>query len=161
MLYLSKNKKMIKNIFEEQVSNEIIGRVNALTTNSERLWGTMTVDKMLAHCNVPYAYTFMPEQFKKPNFFMKFILKNFAKKIVVSDNPYKQNERTSPSFVISNPRDFELEKALLIKNIEKVKVLGEKYFEGKENFSFGEMTSKEWNALYYKHLDHHLRQFGV
>ena len=152
---------MIKNIFDSEVTSGIIGRINALTPNSERLWGTMTVDKMLAHCNVPYSYTFMPEQFKKPSFFMKFILKNFVKKMVVSDNPYKQNERTSPSFVISNPRDFEKEKAILIKNIEKVKDLGATHFEGKENFSFGKMTSKEWNALYYKHLDHHLRQFGV
>ena len=152
---------MIPTIFDEATCGSIIQRINSLTPKSKRLWGTMTVDQMFAHCNVPYSYTFMPEQFKKPSFFMKFILKNFVKKMVVSDNPYKQNERTSPSFVISNPRDFEKEKAILIKNIEKVKDLGATHFEGKENFSFGKMTSKEWNALYYKHLDHHLRQYGV
>lgn len=81
--------------------------------------------------------------------------------MVVSPEAYKQNERTSPSFVISNARDFENEKALLIANIEKTQQLGATYFEGKENFSFGLMTAEEWNTMFYKHLDHHLRQFGV
>ena len=94
---------MIKNIFEEQVCNEIIQRINTLTTKSERLWGSMSVDQMLAHCNMPYAYTFMPEQFKKPNVFVKFLLKNFVKKMVVSPNPYKQNERTSHSMDKNKP----------------------------------------------------------
>lgn len=152
---------MIPTIFDAAACESIIQRINSLTPNTERLWGTMTVDQMLAHCNVPYAYTFMPEQFKQPNFFMKWMLKNFVKKMVVSENPYKQNERTSPSFIISNARDFEKEKAILIKNIENVKDLGATHFEGKENFSFGKMTAQEWSNMYYKHLDHHLRQFGV
>lgn len=152
---------MIPTIFDAATCENIIQRINNLTPNKERLWGTMSVDQMLAHCNVPYAYTFMPEQFKQPNFLMKWMLKNFVKKMVVSENPYKQNERTSPNFIISNARDFEKEKAILIKNIEKVKDLGATHFEGKENFSFGKMTAQEWSNMYYKHLDHHLRQFGV
>jgi len=152
---------MIKNIFEEQVCNEIIQRINTLTTKSERLWGSMSVDQMLAHCNMPYAYTFMPEQFKKPNVFVKFLLKNFVKKMVVSPNPYKQNERTSPSFIINNSRDFDKEKSILVANIKKVQQLGVDHFEGEDNFSFGKMTAKGWSTMFYKHLDHHLRQFGV
>lgn len=152
---------MIPTVFDANTCESIIQRINSLTPKTERLWGTMTVDQMFAHCNVPYAYTFMPEQFKQPNFLMKWMLKNFVKKMVVSENPYKQNERTSPSFIISNARDFEKEKAILIKNIEKVKDLGATHFEGKENFSFGKMTAQEWSNMYYKHLDHHLRQFGV
>lgn len=152
---------MIKNIFNQEVTNEVIARINNLQPNTQRNWGTMNAAQMLAHCNVPYAYTFTPEQFKKPGFFMKFMLKNFVKKIVTSQKPYKQNERTAPAFVISNERDFEREKELLIANINKAQQLGTTYFEGKENFSFGKMTAEEWNTMYYKHLDHHLRQFGV
>lgn len=152
---------MIKDIFNQQISDEVVGRINRLTPETQRLWGTMDVAQMLAHCNVPYAYTFTPEKFKKPNFLMKFILSNFVKKIVVSETPYKQNERTSPNFVISDQRDFEKEKAILIDNLTKCQELGRDYFEGKDNFSFGKMTANEWNALYYKHIDHHLRQFGI
>lgn len=152
---------MIKNTFDREITNEIVERINQLNPSSQRLWGTMDVAQMFAHCNVPYAYTFTPENFKKPSFIMKFILKKYVKKMVVSQEAYKQNERTSPSFIISNVRDFENEKALLIANIEKTQQLGAAYFEGKENFSFGFMTAEEWNTMFYKHLDHHLRQFGV
>src|SRR5690606_1379967 len=107
---------MIKNIFTVDVANEVVGRINNLQPTSQREWGTMDVAQMLAHCNVPYEYTFEPEKFKKPNFFMKLILKNFVKKIVTGSRPYKQNERTAPTFVISNERDFELEKSILIAN---------------------------------------------
>ena len=34
-------------------------------------------------------------------------------------------------------------------------------FEGKESNSFGPLTKGEWNNMFYKHLDHHLSQFGV
>lgn len=152
---------MIKNIFTTEGANEVVNRINNLQPNTLAKWGTMNVAQMLAHCNVPYAYTFEPEKFKKPGFFMKLMLKAFVKKIVTSSKPYKQNERTAPEFVISNERDFETEKAKLIGNILKTQELGVQYFEGKENFSFGKMTAEEWNTMYYKHLDHHLRQFGV
>lgn len=152
---------MIKNIFDAQVANEVIERINQLTPSHERLWGTMTVDQMLAHCNIPYSYTYEPEKFKKPGSVKKFLLKNFVKKYIVSETPYKQNGRTAPEFIITGKKDFEKEKATLIENILKTQKLGEQDFEGKENFSFGKMTAKEWNTMYYKHLDHHLRQFGV
>jgi hypothetical protein len=32
---------------------------------------------------------------------------------------------------------------------------------GPEHFIFGAMTMEQWNALQWKHIDHHLRQFGV
>lgn len=152
---------MIKNTFEPTVSSELIERINTLNPNSQRAWGTMDVAQMLAHCNVTYAIAFTPEQFQKPNFLMKLMLKSFVKKIVTNQEAYKPNGRTAPEFIITDVRDFDKEKALLISNIEKVQQLGSSFFEGKENLSFGKLSSQEWNTMFYKHLDHHLKQFGV
>lgn len=152
---------MIKNVFDKAVTDEIISRINLLSIESKPKWGKMDVARMLAHCNVTYTTTFTPEEFKKPNFLMKFMLKSFVKKTVVGEKMYKPNGPTSPIFIIANERDFEKEKALLIANIQKVQNLGATYFEGKENYSFGILTSKEWNNMFYKHLEHHLTQFGV
>lgn len=41
----------------------------------------------------------------------------------------------------------------------KVQELVEFYFEGKEFHSFGNLTSKEWNNLFYKLIGRYLRQF--
>lgn len=152
---------MIKNLFDKNVSNELINRIEQLKPNQTPLWGKMSVDKMLAHCNVAYSYTYQPEKFKKPSAFKKFMLKIFVKNIVVSEKSYTKNGRTAPEFVIAESKDFEKEKAKLIENINKTQQLGASYFNGLENFSFGKMTDKEWNNLFYKHLNHHLTQFGV
>jgi hypothetical protein len=151
----------MQNIFHKTDTDEIIARINRLSPDSKPLWGKMNVAQMLAHCNVMYAYTYEPGQFKKPNFFLRIILKTVVRKYVTSPEPYKQNGRTAPDFIITDERQFEAEKEKLVRNIEKTRALGEAHFEGLENFSFGKMTAKEWNTVFAKHLDHHLRQFGV
>lgn len=152
---------MVKDIFNKAVADEVINRINQLTPELHPNWGKMSVDQMVAHCNIPYQYTFEPEKFQKPNFFKKFFLKSFVKNLVVSEKPYKPNGPTAPEFIIKGSKDFEKEKNLLIANIQKSQELGRTYFEGKENHSFGKLSAQEWNNMFYKHIDHHLRQFGI
>lgn len=150
----------MKNIFDPQVTAELIQRINQLKPESPALWGKMSVDQMLAHCCVAYEMAFTNKQ-PKPNAFMRLLLKAFVKKGVVSEVPYKRNLRTAPAFIISDRKNFEEEKARLIKYLEHTLSLGRDHFEGKESISFGPMTAEEWNNQFYKHLDHHLSQFGV
>jgi hypothetical protein len=89
------------------------------------------------------------------------MLKALVKKNVVSEKPYKKNERTGPQFLITDQREFEHEKKRLIDHINKTQQLGEDHFHGKESHSFGALNKTEWNNMFYKHLDHHLTQFGV
>jgi hypothetical protein len=79
---------MIKNIFNAEVVQELIERINQLKPEDKPLWGKMSADQMLAHCNVTYGFTYESEKYKKPNPFMKFLLKTFVKGFVVSDKPY-------------------------------------------------------------------------
>jgi hypothetical protein len=150
----------MKNIFEPQVTEEIIKRINKLSPNSRSIWGKMSVAQMLAHCNVTYEMIFETIH-KKPNPFVKFLLKAFVKNKVVSDTAYKQNGPTAPQFIIKEDKDFTLEKKRLIDYIIKTQQLGEEYFHNKESLSFGALTKREWNNMFYKHLNHHLSQFGV
>jgi hypothetical protein len=115
---------------------------------------------MLAHCCVAYEMAFTNKH-PKANPVMRFLLKNFVKKGVVNEVPYKKNLPTAPAFKIKNEKNFGEEKARLISFVEQTLAAGEVGFEGKESPSFGPMTAKEWNNLLYKHLDHHLGQFGV
>ena len=45
--------------------------------------------------------------------------------------------------------------------MKKTQELGRSHFDGKESLSFGPINAQEWNNLFYKHLNHHLSQFGV
>lgn len=150
----------MKNIFDPQVNEELKARINQLTPDTYGKWGKMTVDQMLAHCSVAYemAYT---DKHPKPNTILRFFLKAFVKNGVVNEKPYPKNARTAPVFIIADRRNFEKEKEQLLAYVQQTHELGRAHFEGKESLSFGPMTAQEWNNQFYKHLDHHLTQFGV
>jgi hypothetical protein len=149
------------NVFEKEMSDALIARINQLSASTTPQWGKMTVAQMLAHCSVAYEMA-LENNHKAPNFFMKFILTTFVKKgITDATTPYKKNSPTAPAFIIQEEKDFEAEKKRLIAYIEQVQGLGEKHFEGKASLSFGALSATEWSNLFSKHLDHHLTQFGV
>lgn len=151
---------VLPNVFAKDVSNKLIDRINLLKPNTTSDWGKMSVSQMLAHCNVTYEMVFDTKH-SKPNIFLRIMMQAFVKKIVVSDVPYKKNSQTAPAFKIEDSRDFENEKSRLIKFIEQTQELGKANFDQKESLSFGKLTGDEWNNMFYKHLDHHLNQFGV
>jgi GTPase SAR1 family protein len=150
----------LPNIFTEEVTNSIIGRINNLDKNATPAFGKMGVSQMLAHCCVTYEMLY-ENIHAKPNAIMRFILKNVVKKIVVSEQAFKRNSKTAPQFIIKEDKNFEEEKARLVNYINKTKEMGEAYFDNKISDSFGALTKQEWNNLFYKHLDHHLAQFNV
>lgn len=151
---------MKNSVFDLAYSSSIIERINKLTENSKAEWGSMSVDQMLAHCNVTYEMVY-EDIHPKPNFFLKFILKLIVKNKVVSDEPYVQNGKTAPQFIIKSSKDFSKEKERLITYIQKTQELGESHFDDKESHSFGKLSIDEWNNLFGKHLEHHLSQFGL
>ena len=150
----------LPNIFTKPVTDEIIKRINKLTPETKPVWGKMNAAQMLAHCSVSYEMIY-ENIHPKPNPFLKFILKSFIKSKVTGEAPYPHSSRTAPQFIITDTKDFEKEKERLINYINKTQHLGESHFENKESNSFGVLNKTEWNNMLYKHLDHHLSQFGV
>ena len=147
-------------VYDAQVVLQLIERINQLTPTTSPKWGKMNVSQMLAHCNVTYEYVF-DERADHPNFLVKWLLKKFVKNKVVGEQPYTQSMKTAPAFIIPDTKNYEQEKTRLINYINKVVTLGESHFNGKKSNSFDELTPTEWNNLMYKHIDHHLQQFGV
>ncbi len=150
----------MQNIFTQNVTEQVINRIYNLKPTMPALWGKMSAAQMLAHCCITYQMVY-DNVHPKPNFLMKLLLKTFVKNIVVSEKPYKHNSQTATAFIIKADKNFNEEKTKLVAFITKTQQLGEAYFDGKESLSFGVLTKTEWNNMFYKHLDHHLNQFGV
>jgi hypothetical protein len=150
----------LPNIFSTNVAEKIIARIEALSTSTQPKWGKMNVAQMLAHCNVTYEMCY-ENKYPKPGAFKRFILTALIKKTVTNEKPYSHNSRTAPEFLIVSEKDFAEEKSRLIGYIQKTVELGGAAFNMKESHSFGKLTTEEWNNMFYKHLDHHLTQFGV
>ncbi len=92
---------------------------------------------------------------------MGLVLKFLVKNKVVDETPYKPGLPTGPDFIIKDSPDFEKEKQRLIGYIRQTQALGEAHFDGKPSHSFGVLSKAQWNNMFYKHLNHHLTQFGV
>jgi len=151
---------LMKNIFDPSVTEELARRIGALTPATRPLWGKMNAAQVLAHLCVSYEMVY-EDRHPKPGPVLRFLLRAFVKRAVVGEKTYPRSSRTAPAFVIADERDFEEERVRLLSFLERTRALGPEAFEGRESLSFGPLTTAEWNNLFYKHLDHHLTQFGV
>lgn len=150
----------MKSIFTKEAYEEILSRLENLTPDAKPQWGKMDVTQMLKHCQKPIKLAFGEQQVKKPNVFMRLLIK-LMKHSLYNDKPWKQGLLTAKEFVIRKTEDFKSEK-LKLKELVKRMHESESYFEpSKSHPIFGEMTSWMWGQSAYKHLDHHLKQFGV
>lgn len=150
----------MKSVFEEAVKDELLNRLNQLSEKSQPHWGKMNVSEMLAHCNVAYELD-EKEEDDKIKGLKKFILKLLIKPTVTNEKPYKKNSTTAPEFRIADKRDFDIELKKLKGFVELTFERGPSFYEGRMSYSFGALNSKEYSNMYFKHLDHHLNQFGV
>ena len=147
----------IKNLFDPAVKQEIITRINKLTPETPRQWGKMNVAQMLAHLQIPMGVA-LGTNTVKGNWLMKLILPLFKKKLY-DETPWKQGLPTDKSFIMTGlDKDFNAEKKLLL---EKINHFSESAIVGEKHPVFGKLTKENWSKATWKHIDHHLKQFGV
>lgn len=149
----------MSSIFSKTDNDVIISRIHQLTPESKALWGKMTVDQMLSHCQAPLDFAFgkIP---MKANFLMRILGKLVRNKILNSQQ-YSKNSPTAPAFIRKETYDFDAAKQGLIERINVFSEQGQKAIKTTKHPFFGEMTYEEWSKMHTMHLDHHLRQFGV
>lgn len=146
----------VKNLFDTSVKIEIISRINELTPQSRAQWGKMNVAQMLAHCQMPLGVATSKHKLKS-NFLLS-LLGPFFKSKLFNEEPFKRNLPTDKSFIIANPQEFEKEKQNLI---DMINGFSADSMSGEKHPFFGKLTNEEWSKGTWKHLDHHLIQFGV
>jgi hypothetical protein len=151
----------MKSLFNAADNQSIIDRINKLTPSSKGLWGKMNVEQMLAHARMPLLAVYGKEKMSKRNL-ISFLFGKMAKKqFITSDKPFARNSPTDKKFIITNPQNFEKEKQELIENVKEFVVRGTNGITKEPHGFFGNLSPEEWDKLQYKHLDHHLSQFGV
>jgi len=147
----------MRNIFNEVVYQDIVNRIHKLNENSKPLWGKMNVGQMAWHCQAPLNIILQKNDYgMKPN----WLINLFFKKSLYSDTPYKKNGMTAKAFKTQENKDFAAEKSQLVSLLNELHEQRNKT-DWAPHPSFGNFTKDQWGKMQYKHLDHHLRQFGV
>lgn len=149
----------MKDIFNQTHAEEILNRINNLCPKSNPQWGEMDVAKMLAHCSA-FQDIAMGNTFPSRGLLGRLIGK-FVKPIFYNDKPLPQNMSTIPTILIVDEKEFDTEKEKLKQKIIKFQNDGPEKCANHRHPFFGKLTSEQWGKGIYKHLDHHLKQFGV
>lgn len=151
----------MKSLFDPQIHAEVQTRIDSLSVASTPNWGRMTVGQMCTHCQMPLEIAMEKRKMnaKRPGFMKRLIFKLY-KPLMYNDKPWSKNLPTVKDFIVTETKDVEVEKS-------KLSSLVTEFHEQKDTTEwpahpmFGKFTHEQWGKMQYKHLDHHLTQFGV
>lgn len=150
----------MKTIRDEKCRGELIARLEKITGEEKPAWGKMTLEQMLSHLvqsgNMPFQ-TVMADH---SNVFSRNLLKPLVLYVLPIPKDVKVGPELDQQQNGRKPMGMEADKAAAIESINKLGTLSEDHDCLGHPF-FGKMNAKQWCVMAYKHIDHHLRQFGV
>jgi hypothetical protein len=150
----------MKNLFEPAAVAKVRARVQSLRPDSERAWGRMDVAQALAQCSMGMEQALGDQ--RPARMPIGWVLGWLIKRLALGDDkPMRRNSPTVPGMVLTDERDLEVERQRLIGTIDRFAAAGPAGCTTHPHAFFGRLTPEEWAVLMYKHLDHHLRQFGA
>ena len=149
----------MQSLFKPADREDLSRRLAALEPGAQRQWGKMDPAQMLLHCAIGLEAATGDRPTKQS--FLGKLVKPFIIRTVLGEKPFRRSVPTDPTFVVSDAQDFGLERARLAMIIDRFVQRGPESAERQTHVFFGRLSGDQWGRLMYKHLDHHLRQFGV
>ncbi len=149
----------MNSLFDPATAQEIQKRIASLQINSPRMWGKMDVAQMMAHCNVSLEAATGKIHPKRT--LIAKLIGGFMHKMLTDDKPMDKNLPTNPTYVMVDEKEFEKEKSRFIALVKQFSEGGEAGVTQSPHAFFGKITPMQWSSGTWKHLDHHLRQFGA
>lgn len=150
----------MRNLFQPDALADVHDRLRRLRPDSARQWGTMTPAQAVAHCASGLELA-LGER-RPPRVMMGRLLGWAIKPLALGDDaPMRRNSPTVPTMVVADARDLDVERRRLQAMLDRFAAAGPAGCTTHPHSFFGRLTPDEWAVLMYKHLDHHLRQFGA
>lgn len=150
---------MAQSLFENSNFENILSRIDSLTVQSHPLWGKMNATQMLGHLDKAIGSALQSENTNTSFDIKRLLLANpIGRGLMFAMPQWPKNLPAPLEYIIGDNTEYMAnlqrckDKLILLKSYSKP--LG-------EHPVFGKMDKKEWGQLLYKHIDHHLKQFGV
>jgi hypothetical protein len=150
----------MKTLRNDTARSAIIDRLKRLKGDETALWGKMSVGQMMSHLVQTGELPFVDSEADRSSFMSRTILKPLVLYVL----PMPKEVKVSPTMDQQQkgrpPVDFASDRELAIASIEKLGTLAADHKCLNHPF-FGPMSAAEWATIAHKHIDHHLKQFGV
>ncbi len=148
----------MRNLFDPEAVQQLMNRLGQLKPTSERQWGKMDVAQMMAHCSAGLEMASGKLVAKRT--LLGRIVGPRVRHVLTDDSPFPRNSPTAKELRVPSG-DFAQERERLKQCVRQFHEGGEVGCTKHPHPFFGPITPLEWSTGMYKHLDHHLKQFGV
>lgn len=146
----------MKTIWDKADRDNLVRRLDNLSANAKPKWGKFTAPQMVTHLNeaIRMGLGELPVQARRTPF-KKFPLKQ----LIIYVAPFPKGAPTAPELLAGTGGEWNGE-------ISRFKELLNRFSTGShtrmpEHPAFGRLSRNAWGRLGYRHIDHHLKQFGV
>ncbi|HEY0141043.1 MAG TPA: hypothetical protein VGF48_09110 [Thermoanaerobaculia bacterium] len=147
----------MKSLFDATARASVISRVRRLTSDAERLWGTMTPAAAVTHLADQLRVAFGEIVRSSPPRVLSYWPLNYLAIYVI---PWAKGKgKAAPETLSTKPLNWDADQAALITLIERFSS-SEPDSQWPADPVFGSLSGRAWGVLCYKHVDYHLRQFG-
>ena len=150
------------NLFDSAKREEIVNRINKLTPENKAAWGKMNANQMICHCTDGLRGSLgeLTDKTDESNFVSRSLVKWLVLYVIQIPKDVPTSKRVDQMKDGTKPTDFESDRQTLLEFIEKMTSKSDD-FAWTPHFKFGALSRAQWGILSSKHLDHHLKQFGV
>lgn len=151
----------MRNLLNISDRDALISRLQQLNPDSRRRWGAMNATQVVPHLTDPLRVA-IGDRAAQP---MNSVFSNpVVSALAVWWMPWPKGAPTAEEFIQGKggtpPGDFERDRQALLLSIHRFANHPEnEAFQ--PNPVFGPLSRHAWGRLMWRHLDHHLRQFGV
>ena len=147
---------MKKTLSDAAARQVLLDRLERLSPESVRLWGTMTAHEMLAHLA---DWMLMAKGELKTAPIKRVLRYPPLKQLAIYWLPFPRGVATAPELKGRKPLAWSVERAAVREHVQSFENLDLEAWP--EHPVFGKMSAKAWCVFAYRHMDHHLRQFGI
>ncbi|MFL5598050.1 MAG: DinB family protein, partial [Gemmatimonadaceae bacterium] len=148
---------MQKTLSDARARQELLDRLERLSPDARPLWGRMSAPQMLAHLA---DWMLMAKGDLNTAAKKRILRYPVVKQLVIYWLPWPKGVPTAPELLGRTPLEWTIERAAVRQHVQSFAKLDPKA-AWPDHPAFGKITPRAWGVLGYRHMDHHLRQFGV
>jgi hypothetical protein len=147
-----------KTIFDATSRQQLLDRIARLRPDSARRWGRMTPNEMMCHLEDSMRVATGESPARQRN---SFLANPVMRSLIIYYIPWpKGRAKTVPEMLATRPSEFEADRQRLSEWLRKTGERGA-HAVWQPHPAFGNISGRDYGVLIYRHVDHHLRQFGV
>lgn len=153
----------MRTIANDLTLSALVERLHRLRPDTPRRWGTLTPGEMLCHLGDAHEGVLGrrsprgPSRSRRPRPFLKWLA-------LRTPIPWPKGVRTVPEVHPridgTRPGDFERDRERAIASLRALAAAAPGTL-AESHFIFGPMSVRDWQRWAYRHVAHHLRQFGL